>query len=107
MARNCPVCGHITENLQSHMGQHSKEDVVSALMRQQQEPSTNQEPSQFQVQSSSSESILSSQSQSDNNGLPNHSSFIQVNNNTSSIVQNPSSSTGVTETKPQFQSNFG
>jgi len=107
MARNCPVCGHITENLQSHMGQHSKEDVVSALMRQQQEPRTNQEPSQFQVQSTSSESILSSQSQSDNNGLPNQSSFIQVNNNTSGIVQNPSSSAGVTETKPQFQSNFG
>ena len=38
MGRNCPVCGQSTENLQLHMGKHSKEDVVSALMRQQEEP---------------------------------------------------------------------
>jgi len=105
MARGCPVCGQITENLQSHMGQHSKEDVVSALMRQQEEPSTNQETSQFPGQTGPSESISSTQSPSDNLSLVNQPNFIQVNN--ASNGQNTPTSVGGNETKPQFQSNFG
>ena len=44
MSRSCPVCGHMAENLQSHMGSHSKEEIVSALMRSQQEPAPHPEP---------------------------------------------------------------
>eukprot|EP00090_Calanus_glacialis_P044895 TRINITY_DN805_c0_g1_i1.p1 TRINITY_DN805_c0_g1~~TRINITY_DN805_c0_g1_i1.p1 ORF type:complete len:1394 (-),score=273.33 TRINITY_DN805_c0_g1_i1:540-4721(-) len=106
MARGCPVCGQITENLQSHMGQHSKEDVVSALMRQQEEPSTNEETSPFSGQTGPSESISSTQPPSDSISLVSQPNFIQVNNATN-VGQSTPTSVGGNETKPQFQSNFG
>ena len=33
MSRTCPVCGVVPENLQSHMGSHSKDEIVAALVR--------------------------------------------------------------------------
>ena len=39
MTRSCPVCGQEAENLQNHMGSHSKEEIVSALMRSHEDPS--------------------------------------------------------------------
>jgi len=106
MARGCPVCGQITENLQSHMGQHSKEDVVSALMRQQEDSSTNQEPSQVSRPSDPSENVSQTRSSSDSLALANQPSFNPVNNATS-MGQNPTTSVGGNDAKPQFQSNIG
>jgi len=106
MARGCPVCGQITENLQSHMGQHSKEDVVSALMRQQEDSSTNQEPSQVSRHSDPSENVSQTRSSSDTLALANQPSFNPVNNATS-MGQNPTTSVGGNDAKPQFQSNIG
>jgi len=106
MARGCPVCGQITENLQSHMGQHSKEDVVSALMRQQGDSSTNQEPSQVSRHSDPSENVSQTRSSSDSLALANQPSFNPVNNATS-MGQNPTTSVGGNDAKPQFQSNIG
>ena len=106
MARGCPVCGQITENLQSHMGQHSKEDVVSALMRQQEDSSTNQEPSQVSRHSDPSENVSQTRSSSDSLALANQPSFNPVNNATS-MGQNPTTSVGGNDAKPQFQSNIG
>ena len=33
MSRTCPVCGIVPENLQAHMGSHSKDEIVAALVR--------------------------------------------------------------------------
>ena len=43
MVRSCPVCGHVGDNLQAHMSTvHSKEEIVSALMRSQDSPALSQ-----------------------------------------------------------------
>ena len=52
MSRSCPVCGQEAENLQAHMGPHSKEDIVSALIGS--GPSSSQLPPEGDQSSSSS-----------------------------------------------------
>ena len=68
MVRSCPVCGLVAENLQSHMSTvHSKEEIVSALMRSQESgPSLNSPDLNRSSSSSTSVSTSSTSSTASN-----------------------------------------